>query len=80
MPKVNINGHDHQVEIDGGDSPLEDVVTAARQLWRDTLEAPQRPGPASAGASTERRNHGTSFTWYLGAGEQLPVAEHGDRA
>lgn len=73
MTKVNINGHSHQVEIDGGDSPLEDVVTAARQLWHETLQPEQRPGPASAGPTNERRNHATGFAWRMGDGEQLPV-------
>ncbi len=77
MTKVNINGHDHQVEIDGGDSPLEDVAAAARQLWRDTLQPEQRPGPAGAGQVNERRNGTTGFAWQLGGGEQLPVNADG---
>lgn len=73
MTKVNINGHDHQVEVDATDEPLGDVVAAARRLWLDTLQPDPKPGPASAGPSTERHHQAIGYAWHLGAGDQLPV-------
>lgn len=70
MTKVNINGHDHQVEIDAHDSPLDAVVDAARQLWLDTVQPPPAAGPAGAGPVVER-GHRAGFAWRLGAGAPL---------
>lgn len=78
MTKVNINGHDHQVEIHtehGDETALGDLVDAARQLWHDTLQPEPGRGPASAGPSAERGHRTAGFTWRLGTGDQLPVGE-----
>lgn len=79
MTKVNINGRDHQVELHtepGDETPLADVVNAARRLWHDTLQPEPGPGPASAGSATERSHQTIGYAWHLGAGDQLPVKTH----
>lgn len=46
MTKVNINGHDHQVEIEA-DGELATVVEQARALWEATKGSDAPPGPAT---------------------------------
>jgi hypothetical protein len=55
VTRVNINGQDHQVEVqhDGGD--LAYVIEKAQKLWQDTKSDP-KPGPAF-GYSAQTKLH-----------------------
>lgn len=80
MTRVNINGHDHQVEIQApDDAPLDEVVTAARNLWQETLQPERKPGPASGGQLTERSHRTTGFSRHMGQGEQPAVTSRHDK-
>lgn len=45
MTKVNINGANHQVEIEHDSDDLADVIKKARRLW-DATKPNDKPGPA----------------------------------
>ena len=55
MPKVNINGHYHQVEIEH-DGDLDTAVRAARKLWRQTAPKPGGSAGPAFGFQAERRD------------------------
>lgn len=59
MTKVNINGANHQVEIDHDGNDLSYVVEKAQRLWNDTKPA-DRPGPAY-GYSTQTTHQQAGF-------------------
>lgn len=46
MTKVNINGTNHQVEIDHDGNDLSYVVDKAKALWEQTKPADAGKGPA----------------------------------
>lgn len=76
--KVNINGHDHQVEIEA-EGTLEDGVAGAKELWHDTVQPPRPPGPASAGASSQVTYQPTRFRYRTGLLDTpLPVRAGGN--
>ena len=54
MPKVNINGHSHQVEIEANDE-LTKVVRVAKRLWRDTVQSEHGLAGPAFGFHTEQR-------------------------
>lgn len=78
MTKVNINGHAHQVEVDASE-PLNQVVTAARELWEQTRNPNHRndqPGPGG----TLHNQHATrtiGFAWRMGEGQQPHITAEG---
>lgn len=55
MTTVNINGANHQVEIDHDSPDLAFVVRTARKLWQDTKPSEVTPGPGF-GYSNERQH------------------------
>lgn len=72
MTKVNINGHEHQVEIEA-DGDLDEVAEAARTLWEATLQPPSRLGPASAGQDVGRRVGYVGYAYDLGGTDRPEV-------
>jgi hypothetical protein len=46
VTKININGANHQVEIDHDSADLSYVVEKAQKLWNDTKPTDAKPGPA----------------------------------
>lgn len=74
MTRVNINGHDHQVEIQHDDASLAEIVDAARTLWQQTRgpDEPDRPG-AGASLHQQQAPRPTGFAWRMGDGQQPHV-------
>jgi hypothetical protein len=52
--KVNINGVNHQVEIEVDSADLSYVIEKAQKLFDETKPADHRMGPGSAGFQAER--------------------------
>lgn len=71
MTKVNINGSNHQVEVDHDGGDLTYVVEKAQKLWNDTKPS-DRPGPAY-GFTAEREQRAGGFAWNMGEGDQPAV-------
>lgn len=53
MTRVNINGANHQVEVDH-DGPLDYVIEHAQKLWEATRQPDADPGSASGYAAQVR--------------------------
>ena len=46
MTRVNINGANHQVEVQHDSADLADVIEKAQKLWDDTSAGARDAGPA----------------------------------
>ena len=54
MAKVNINGHSHQVEVEGQGTPQE-IANVAEKLWKSTLQPEQSKDGGGVNFHGERR-------------------------